>query len=182
MPRPFTVNSAQGFLTKNLLWALKRTRRLYVELSPHDPGLPTDRRIGFFEPVLLCLCWCDFLGALYLGEGFSNNERRIVQWFRGPMQKQNRLYRTQAGKIYRAYRNGLVHGFAPTWFYVSFDEPALHLADFKKNGVRIDFPTLLDDLVWAVRSYAAHLKSRLRRHGNVAAFNRGWVQVRRANK
>lgn len=184
MPKRFTLKTARGYLTGNIIWPVKRTRRLYVKLAPRDSGLPKARRHGYFEPVLLCLCWCDFLGALYFGEGIAADRRRIVGWLRGPMAKQNRLYRTRAEKIYKAYRNGLVHGFEPKWFYLSYNETGRHLTNFKTHGVRIDIPTLLDDLIKAIYDFAMHLqKSRKPVHGSIKAFNKGWQQTMRlANK
>ena len=64
--KPFTLKEAKGFLRSDFARVVKRTKYLYVERKPK-------KRIGygFFEPVLLCLCWCDLLGALYCGDGKS---------------------------------------------------------------------------------------------------------------
>src|SRR3989442_8527465 len=122
------LNEAKGFLTDNFLCVLRRTRSIYVELARQDELLKSEGRAhGYFEPVLLCICWCDFLGALYLGEGKADDKRRIVQWLKGPMDSQNALYRKHASKIHQAYRNGLAHGFQPNWFNISYDERDHHL-------------------------------------------------------
>ncbi len=60
----YTVGLARQFLLDDFLKVIRRTRFLYVETtSPGDIGQ------GYFEPITLSLCWCDFLGALYCGNG-----------------------------------------------------------------------------------------------------------------
>lgn len=169
------LNEAKGFLIDNFLCVLRRTRRLYVELARQDQQLKSEgREHGYFEPVLLCICWCDFLGALYLGEGKGDDKRRIVQWLKGPMASRNKLYRKHASKIHEAYRNGLVHGFQPNWFDISYDEPKDHLV---VNGkiIKIDVSTLIDDMIASVGDFASQLSDKSggmsTRHGSLEAFN-----------
>jgi hypothetical protein len=60
----YTLAQARSFLREDFLKVAQRTRFLYVQAPQH-----ADLGFGFFEPVLLALCWCDFLGALYTGKG-----------------------------------------------------------------------------------------------------------------
>lgn len=170
------LDSAKRFLTENFVWALCRTRRLYVELAPTDEQLKSaGREYGNFEPVLLCICWSDFLGALFLGEGKADAKQRITQWFRSPMRKQNESYRNAAKKIYAAYRNGLVHGYQPEAFYFSYDEPDHHL-EMKAGTLWIDVSSLLDDMIAAVEIFAANMTEQPgvspAAHGSLEAFNK----------
>jgi hypothetical protein len=170
------LKTAKEFLIENFLWVLRRTRRLYVELAPADPQLKNlGREYGNFEPILLCISWADFLGGLYLGEEVADDRRRIMQWFRGPMAKQNSSYRTAADKLQSGYRNGLVHGFQPSWFHISYDEPSHHL-ELTSKTVKVDAPTLIDDMIAGVNDYAEQMISHPGRahphHGSLEAFNR----------
>jgi hypothetical protein len=169
------LKAAKAFLTENFLWILRRTRRLYVELAPADEQLKSAaREYGLFEPVLLCISWADFLGALYLGEAGANDRQRITQWFRGPMSKTNERYRTAASKLYSAYRNGLVHGFQPAWFHISYNEPHHHL-EIIGETVKVDVSSLIDDMVVAVSDYAVQMNTqpdtKRPKHGSLEAFN-----------
>ncbi|MBI2989547.1 MAG: hypothetical protein HYY45_22535 [Deltaproteobacteria bacterium] len=89
------------------------------------------------------------------------------------MAARNELYRKRASKIHKAYRNGLVHGFQPNWFHISYSEPTNHLA-VTGESIKIDVPTLIDDMIASVKDFASQLYSKPGEvppeHGSLEAF------------
>ena len=145
------------------------------------------RRDGFFEPACLCLCWCDFLGALHLGHGKSANQKRVIGWLKSRfMNEQNEKYRHKAKEVYRSYRNGLVHGYACKEGCFTYDDSGAyqHLDDVeldeKRSVAALHIPTLLDDMVAAVEAYGASLAANEIKSGKGSAekFWKGLKEMR----
>jgi hypothetical protein len=174
--RPFSLRDARAFLRKDFSRVLRRTRYLYVLRRPTK-----QYGQGFFEPILLCMCWCDFLGALYCGDGKSTwaggigNSKRIRTFLSELMATVNPAYKTASRPLLSVYRNGTVHAFAPAGpFEIHDSEPARHLT---KNGKRlvISIDDLIKDLLEATRRLAIGLQKPgpTSTHGSLAAFNKG---------
>ncbi|OFZ67735.1 MAG: hypothetical protein A2V79_02635 [Betaproteobacteria bacterium RBG_16_56_24] len=104
----YTAESARQFLLDDFLKVIRRARFLYVETSP-----PDNIGHGFFEPITLSLCWCDFLGALYSGDGTMGNTERIKTYITEVLGKSSPRYKSAAKHLVSIYRNGSVHAYAP---------------------------------------------------------------------
>src|SRR5437016_5381220 len=127
--KTFTLKEAKGFLRSDFARVVKRTKYLYVERKPK-------KRIGygFFEPVLLCLCWCDFLGALYCGDGKSipaggiGNTKRSKKFIDDILGSVNPNYKKASSDLIKIYRHGTVHAFAPAGtFDIRLSDKTNHL-------------------------------------------------------
>ena len=92
--KDYSLSEAKKFLDKDFLKAIKRTKYLYVERKPKK-----SIGYGFFEPILLCLSWCDFLGALYCGSG-----KEIRQGGLGSTKRSNIFITDVLGKINPKYK------------------------------------------------------------------------------
>jgi hypothetical protein len=171
----FSLKQAKDFLRKDFIKVVRRTKYVYVQRKPA-------KRIGygFFEPVLLALAWCDFLGALYCGDGRPrqngglSNEERITRFVVDVLGEINSRYKGVSQDIVRVYRHGTVHAYAPAGaFRISVNDPGSHLK--KVNGqLGISVADLLGELVDATNHFARILRtdSRTLKPGTLVAFNK----------
>src|SRR5262245_50759978 len=100
----YTVDVAQKFFSEDFIKVIRRTRFLYVETKP-----PSELGYGFYEPVTLSLCWCDFLGALYCGNGKGAHTQRMTAYLNEVMGTVNANYKAVAADLVSIYRHGPVH-------------------------------------------------------------------------
>lgn len=165
----YTPELARQFLLEDFLKVVLRTRFLYVEaLIP-----PTIGR-GYYEPVILCLCWCDFLGALYCGDGKMGHTDRSKRFIEEVMGHFNPSYRSVSGRLVKTYRHGPVHAFAPAGsFNIRTVDDAEHLKQAENpDYLIVSVKTLLDDLEKSVRFFAENLKETGdAREASIRAFN-----------
>lgn len=154
---------------------VRRTKYLYVDRKPTKKY-----GAGFFEPVLLCLSWCDFLGALYLGcgrprrEGGLSNEERMSAFIVDILGHVNPRYKSVSGDLVRVYRHGTVHAYAPAGtFHIATRDPRNHLQK-RGNLLTISLDDLLREMIEATRHFAAVLKtdSKSFKRGTLVAFNK----------
>lgn len=174
--KDFTIQEARGFLRNDFARVVKRTKYLYVEKKPKK-----SIGYGFFEPVLLSLCWCDFLGALYCGDGKSipaggiGNTKRSKKFINDILGALNPKYRNVSHDLIKIYRHGTVHAFAPAGpFHITLSDKGQHLRK-EKGRVTISVADLLDDLLGGTKHFAKILRnaSTSLMPGNLGAFNKG---------
>lgn len=156
----FTLRQAKDFLRKDFLKVVRRTKYLYVDKKP------TKRYgAGFFEPILLCLCWWDFLGALYCGDGRPrhkgglSNEKRITKFIVDVLGSVNSRYKGVSRDLVRVYRHGTVHAYAPAGaFFIALRDQKNHLRR-RKRQLTVSIDDLLADTIKATRRFASLLKA-----------------------
>ena len=68
----------------------------------------------------------------------------------------NTAFRVRSEAIHKSYKNGLIHGYAPRGFFISYDRAEKHL-EIETGQVILDVPTLLKDFVAAVGGFAKNL-------------------------
>jgi len=178
--RDYTLAEAKKFLRKDFLRALERTKYLYVERKPKK-----SIGRGFFEPILLCLCWCDFLGALYCGDGKSvrdgglGNTRRSEIFINEVLGTINPGYRQVSADLIKIYRHGTVHAYAPAVnFDIRLSDKANHLG--RQSGkVIVSLEDLLTDMIKGVKLFATniHLNSQSLSRGSLVAFNKARTEL-----
>jgi|GEM_PF-1947626 len=174
-PGDFSLQDAQDFLEKDIMKCLLRTKHLYVETQPKK-----EIGHGMFEPIMLCLSWCDFLGALYCGdglekwdggEGSTNRSQKYVAEILGRVSSS---YISSSSELVRNYRNGLVHGYVPVRFYIMYGDAKNHLVEDSGGLLRIDIPTFIGDMIASVRSFSGLLKTiPYGMPGSLSLFNKG---------
>jgi len=173
--KDYTLGEAKSFLRSDFAKVLKRTKYLYVERKPKKSV-----GYGFFEPILLCLCWCDFLGALYCGdgkrvrEGGIGNTKRSKIFIDEVLGAVNARYREVSDELIRVYRHGTVHAYAPARdFKIKLSDKAEHL---KKEGAKviISLEHFLIDMLEGTKQFARilHLDSQSLSRGSLVAFNK----------
>lgn len=173
--RDYTLGEARRFLRTDFSKVIKRTKYLYVTRKPPKRIGP-----GFFEPLLLCFCWCDFLGALYAGDGKSmreggiGNTKRSKVFIDDILGAINPVYRKVSAELIKVYRHGPVHAYAPSGsFDIRLSDKAHHLT---KSGhtVVISLEHLLDELLAGVTHFSKTLRqsSMLLEKGTLVAFNK----------
>jgi len=153
--RDFTADLARQFLLDDLLKDILRTKYLYADIEPSK-----DFGRGFFEPVLLALCWCDFLGALYTGTGtVGTSTVRTTRYLREMLADVDVRYADVAEYLVKTYRHGVVHAYAPLGhFQISVSDATSHLrTKAKPLMVSISIAHLLEDLGESVRRLASSL-------------------------
>lgn len=173
--KDYTLTEARRFLRGDFSKVIKRTKYLYVSRK-------SSKRIGpgFFEPVLLCFCWCDFLGALYAGDGKSvreggiGNTKRSKVFIDNVLGAINPAYMKTSDDLIKVYRHGLVHAYAPSGsFDIRLSDKAQHLT---KSGdkVVISLEHLLDEFLAGVTHFAKtlHQHSTSLEKGTLVAFNK----------
>jgi hypothetical protein len=168
--RDYTLAEARTFLRDDFSKVIRRTRYLYV-----DAPQRADLGHGFFEPVQLALCWCDFLGALYAGTTAGGNQRRIEAFLDHVLGGVNSDYRAAMQGLVQCYRHGTVHAYAPAGsFLISVPDVPQHL---HRQGdlIVLSVARLLDDMLRGVERFAAGLTdaSGATGPGTLAAFNAG---------
>lgn len=173
--RDYTLDEAQRFLREDFLQVLRRVRLLYV-----DTRLPPDIGPGYFEPILLCACWCDFLGALYSGNATNGNAYRIKTFLDSVLSEINPRYREVSGSFVKVYRHSTVHAYAPAaLFRIAISQKDQHLIlDGSMLGISIAH--LVDDMIRAVEIFATQLgEGEVDRigEGSLAAFNKARGQL-----
>lgn len=176
----YTLKQAKDFLRKDFIKVIRRTKYLYVDKRP------TKRYgAGFFEPILLCLCWCDFLGALYCGHGQQRNKgglsnaARMTPFIVDVLGGVNSRYKAVAGDLVRVYRHGSVHAYAPAGaFDISTRDSANHLKK-RKQCLTISLDDLLCEMVAATQYFATVLKveSKSIAKGTLGAFNKARAEL-----
>ncbi len=152
--------------------SVKRTRILYLQTK-----LPPEVGCGFFEPVTLILCWCDFLGALYSGKGdWKDSTERAEIFIKEVMYKFNSKYVQSSKALVRSYRHGIVHGYTPGGnFNILLNKPEEHLMQLHRPHVlKVDINSLVDDFEKSVEWFANNLfeTSDPNIHGGLAALNK----------
>lgn len=173
--KDYTLSEARRFLRNDFSKVIKRTKYLYVTRKPSKRIGP-----GFFEPVLLCLCWCDFLGALYAGDGKDvraggmGNTKRSKVFIDDVLGAINPAYKKVSDDLIKVYRHGPVHAYAPSGsFDIRLSDKAQHL---KKSGGRVvvSLEHLLDELLAGVTHFAKtlHRDSTSLGKGTLVAFNK----------
>jgi hypothetical protein len=164
----YTLAQARAFLRDDYSKVVRRTRYLYVD-APQDPQLG----YGFFEPVQLALCWCDFLGALYNGTTAGGNGARIRGFINGVLGEINPAYRSVAGDLMTVYRHGTVHAYAPDGLF--HIEVMRHPEHLQRHGgaIVVSVACLLDDMLQAVHRFADGLTEGNSGLGTLDALNTG---------
>ena len=171
----YTLAEARCFLRSDFSKVIKRTKYLYVSKK-----LPLNVGPGFFEPLLLCFCWCDFLGALYAGDGKSSNSggigntKRSKAFIEDVLGEINPAYKNVSEDLIKVYRHGTVHAYAPSGsFDIRISDKDHHLTKSGDNIV-ISLEHLLDDLLSGVMHFAKTLRrdSMSLEKGTLAAFNK----------
>lgn len=168
----FTADLVRQFLLDDLLKAVLRTKYLYADIE-----VSREFGRGFFEPVLLALCWCDFLGALYTGTGtVGTSSARTTRYLREMLADVNPRYADVSAYLVKTYRHGVVHAYAPLGnFHVSISDAASHLrTKAKPLTVSISIAHLLDDMGESIRRFASSLdpSGPAERPKTLAAFNK----------
>lgn len=171
----FTLGEARTFLRKDFAKVVKRTKYLYVEKKPKK-----SIGYGFFEPILLCLCWCDFLGALYCGDGKNNRDggigstKRSKRFINEVLGALNPNYKKVSDDLIKVYRHGTVHAYAPAGaFDIRRSDKGQHLQ--RKGGkVTISAEHFLDDLLEGTKYFAKNLHNgpKSLSAGTLVAFNK----------
>lgn len=156
--RDYTLDEARAFLRKDFAKVLKRIKYLYVDHIP-----PPQIGEGFSEPVLLSLCWCNFLGALYSGCRTKNDTKLTEDFIKEVLGEINEEYRNHAKLIVRIYRHGAVHAYAPKKAFriVLREGNAEHLKE-TKDCITICADQLLDDLLEGTERFADKLQQQKR--------------------
>ncbi len=179
--KDFTLGEAKKFLREDFAKVVKRTKYLYVKRKPKK-----SIGYGFFEPVLLCLCWCDFLGALYIGDGKSirdggiGNTKRSKMFIDGVLATVNPNYKTVSNDLIKVYRHGTVHAYAPVGaFDIRLSDKGQHLRN-KGGRVTVSVEHLLDELLEGNKCFAKilHNDSRSLSAGSLVAFNKARKELR----
>jgi hypothetical protein len=163
----YSLDEARRFLLEDFSKVLRRTRYLYVETKPRE-----DIGCGFFEPILLCSCWCDFLGALCAGDATIGNTKRIKSFVDNVLGEVNPRYRDASDRLVSVYRHGTVHAYAPAGsFNVTFDVDQ-HLT-IDGAMLVISVQQLVDDMLAAVQLFARTLVNDVgsTAPGTLGAFN-----------
>lgn len=173
--RDFTLGEAKKFLRNDFLKVVKRTKYLYVDKKPKKS---VGR--GYFEPILLCLCWCDFLGALYCGDGNPTWHGGLGSTKRSKIFIENILgtinpdYKNMSDDLIAVYRHGTVHAYAPLrGFEIKLSDNLGHLN--KNNGrLTISLEDFLNDLLEGVKYFSKvlHKDSQALTPGSLVAFNK----------
>jgi hypothetical protein len=166
------ADQAQLFLVGDLRKSVLRTKYLYVELEPSR-----DFGRGIFEPILLALCWCDLLGALYTGIGTAGTSTaRTTRYLREMLADVDARYADVALHLVKTYRHGVVHAYSPLGnFHLSVSDAANHLRrKAKPLSVGISVTNLLEDLAESIRRFASSLdpSGPADRPRTLAAFNK----------
>lgn len=173
--KDYTLSEARRFLRSDFSKVIKRTKYLYVTRKQPKRIGP-----GFFEPVLLCFCWCDFLGALYTGDGKSareggmGNTKRSKVFIDDVLGAINPAYKNVSDDLIKVYRHGPVHAYAPSGsFDIMLSGKAQHLKK-SDSKVVISLEHLLDELLAGVTHFAKILyrDSTALGKGTLVAFNK----------
>jgi hypothetical protein len=166
----YTLEQARSFLTEDFSKSIKRTRYLYLDAPQHETLGP-----GFFEPLTLGLCWCDFLGGLYVGIGQGHNTKRAESFMKGPLEAVRPGYAAVSRKIVDIYRHGGVHAYAPADVFEVIDRSPRHLSVLPSGAVLLAIEEFLDDLDKATELYALGLTATTGTgppaHGSLGALN-----------
>lgn len=172
----FTLAEARGFLRHNFARVVKRTKYLYVEKK-----LRKSIGYGLFEPILLSFCWCDFLGALYCGDGKGipaggiGNTKRTKKFINEILGAVNPSYKKVPHELIKVYRHGTVHAFAPAGpFDIRLSDKNQHLRK-ERGRVIVSVEHLLDDLLAGTFYFSEILKNESKSlvPGTLGAFNKG---------
>ncbi len=167
----FTVEMAKEFLLSDFIKSVKRTRILYIETEPKP-----EIGYGFFEPIMLVLCWCDFLGALYTGKAkHGDATERSEIFIKEVMSKVNPKYAQSSKLLVKNYRHGSVHAYAPGGnFNILINEPDSHLKqNHRPRVLKINVDSLIDDFEQAIILFAENIKdSGLEENGSILVFNK----------
>lgn len=165
----YTIELARRFLLDDFLKVVRRTRFLYVDTVP-----PITIGHGYYEPVILSLCWCDFLGALYCGDGEIGHTARSKRFIEEVMGRFNPRYSSIANHLVKTYQHGPVHAYAPEGnFNILISNDAEHLNEVQNPYcLKLSVKTLLDDLENSVIWYANNLNhADDARAGSIEALN-----------
>lgn len=173
--RDFSLHEAQDFLKNDFMKNLVRTENLYVKTKPKN-----EIGHGMFEPIMLSMSWCDFLGALYSGDGLETREggigsaRRSQNYIKEVMGKLNLRYVEASRELVKNYRNGLIHGYAPVRFHIRYGSSDEHLEQ-SGMGFKVDNPTLINDMIKSVILFSDLLTSNneAQVRGSLIFFNKG---------
>lgn len=166
-----TIEQAREYLVQDFSKTLKRTIYLYL-----DTKIEKDIRDGFFEPVLLFFCWCDYLGALYTGntkDGTST--KRSKAFMHDILGEVNERYKNEGvtDDLMKLYRHGLVHFFQPENFLIAKLDTDDHLT--KKQGIlNISIKQLLNEMLEGITLFAKDLDPDIENnsYGSLNAFNK----------
>lgn len=178
--KDFSLSEAKSFLEKDFLKALKRTKYLYVERKPKQ-----SIGYGFFEPVLLCMSWCDFLGALYCGSGKEirrgglGSTKRSEIFIEDILGEINAKYKIHAKELIKTYRHGTIHAYAPfNHFHINVFDSEKHL-EKSNNKLFVSIEAFLSDLITGTINYkkSLHLNSTTLAKGSLVAFNKGRAEL-----
>ena len=178
--RDYSLTEAKDFLEKDFLKVIKRTKYLYVEKKPRK-----NIGYGFFEPILLCMSWCDFLGALYCGSGKDvrqgglGSTKRSKTFIKDVLGKINVKYETYAEELIKIYRHGTVHAYAPfKCFHIEVFSPEKHLEKPDEKLI-VSIEAFLTDLIVGTKKFkkSLHLNSTTLTNGSLVAFNKGRMEL-----
>jgi hypothetical protein len=174
--KDYSLKEAKDFLRKDFIKVVKRTKYLYVERKPRKTI-----GYGFFEPIILCFSWCDFLGALYCGSGKQQskgglgNTERSKTFINEILGNINPKYKDASLKLVKMYRNGTVHAYAPSdGFDIRIHDTSEHL-NKRNNKLIISIEQLVNDMIEGANCFAKflHLNSKTMSNGSLVAFNKG---------
>ncbi len=175
--KDYSLKEAKEFLRKDFIKVVKRTKYLYVDRKPRQ-----NIGYGFFEPVILCLSWCDFLGALYCGSGkqqskggVGNTERSKI-FINEILGNIDPKYKEASLELVKMYRNGTVHAYAPAvGFDIRINDTEEHLRKNNSKTLIISIEQLANDMISGTNHFAKllHLNSKTNSYGSLVAFNKG---------
>ncbi|HFD32886.1 MAG TPA: hypothetical protein ENJ28_09310 [Gammaproteobacteria bacterium] len=175
--KDYSLKEAKEFLRKDFIKVVKRTKYLYVECKPRK-----NIGYGFFEPIVLCLSWCDFLGALYCGSGKQiskgglGNTERSKTFINEILGNINPKYKEASQELVKMYRNGTVHAYAPSGgFDIRINDTSEHLNKNNNKKLIISIEQFVNDMIEGTNYFAKllHLNSKTMCYGSLVAFNKG---------
>jgi len=148
--KDYTKKEAQDHLTNDFIKTVKRTQYLYLNTS-----IEKEIGQGYFEPLLLFFCWCDYLGALYTGEaGDGTSTKRSKAFICDILGNTNEHYKRVVDKLMDLYRHRLVHTYHPKNFHISIKDLDTHLT-IKDGNLHISITKSLDEMLLGINLFAS---------------------------
>lgn len=166
-----TIKEAQEYLIQDFSKEVIRTKYLYLEIP-----IPKEIGDGFFEPILIFVCWCDSLGALYTGDAKrGRSTKRSKIFMKDILGEVNNRYKDEGvtDDLLEDYRHLLVHFFQPKNFLIAKSDIDHHLT--KKDGkLNIGIKQLLNEMLEGIKLFAKVLDPDIENnsYGSLRAFNK----------
>jgi hypothetical protein len=166
--KDLTLDEAQEYLRQDFSKTVKRTIYLYL-----NTNIKQEIGDGYFEPVLLFFCWCDYLGALYTGEPErGKSTKRSKVFIRDILGKINKRYKDANKDLMNLYRHPLVHIYQPKNFFIARCQTDNHLKMINEQ-LHISIEQLLNDMLEGIKLFAEGLDpDNNKSKGSLYAFNK----------